>query len=260
VSAERSFVGDGTPDIDWHTRLSRIHITSRLVRDLVPQHARLVVVAPHPDDELLACAGLLAQHVAAKGQAVVVGVTDGEASHGEASHGEANHAAAAGCNATQLAHARHQERLEGLRRLRCTGVDVIRAGLPDGHVAQHTDKLYGQLLSLLRPCDVVVSTWRLDGHPDHDSTGSTAAKACLAAGCRLLEAPVWMWHWAAAEDARVPWHRLIALPLEPSAWHRKQHAVAAHKTQQSDRGAGLGAVLGAAILDRAAWQKEYFFV
>jgi LmbE family N-acetylglucosaminyl deacetylase len=250
VNADRMLSGDGTSEIEWRRRLSRIHMPSRAANDLVPQHARLVVVAPHPDDELLACGGLLANHVAGAGEAVVVGVTDGEASH----------AGAAGWDAAQLAHSRRDERLDGLRRLGPGDVDVIRLGLPDGQITRHADKLYRLLMSLLAPSDVVVSTWRLDGHPDHDSTGSAVAKASSAVGCRFLEAPVWMWHWAQPEDVRVPWHRLVSMPLKSWAWERKQHAVAAHTTQLRDRGAGMGAVLGAAILDRAARDREFFFV
>jgi LmbE family N-acetylglucosaminyl deacetylase len=250
VNAARVIAGGGTAECEWRQWLLSSDIPRRAFTDLVSPCTRLVVVAPHPDDELLACGGLLAKQLAGAGRALVIGVTDGEASH----------AGAADWDATQLARSRGVERVQGLRHLAGRQVDIIRLRLPDGQVIQHADKLYRTLMCLLQPSDVVVSTWRLDGHPDHEITGWSAARACLLVGCQLLEAPVWMWHWASPEDVRVPWHRLVAMPLSSWAMNRKQHAVTAHTTQLQDRGAGLGAVLGPAIVERAARDTEYFFV
>ena len=137
---------------------------------------------------------------------------------------------------------------------------VVRLGLPDGRVARHVELLAYRLRLLLRPGDVVISTWRLDGHPDHDATGLAAAQACAAAGCRFVEAPVWMWHWAAPGDERVPWPRLHGVTLAPTAWSRKQAAMAAHVSQLGPRHADEGPVLGPAIVARAGRTAEYFFV
>jgi hypothetical protein len=42
---------------------------------------------------------------------------------------------------------------------------VCRLGLPDGKLGQHRPALMVMLSALLRSDDVVVSTWRRDGHP-----------------------------------------------------------------------------------------------
>jgi LmbE family N-acetylglucosaminyl deacetylase len=131
--------------------------------------------------------------------------------------------------------------------------------VPDGGVARRTGALAHTLSRLLLPSDVVVTTWRLDGHPDHEATGLAAAQACAAAGCRLLEAPVWMWHWAAPGDPRIAWDRLVGLALGVDLVWRKQEALAAHVTQLRARDATCGPVLGAEIVTRAARATEYFF-
>ena len=249
VSPGRVIEGDGTAELHWQRWLTSATIPTRSMPQLLPAHRRLVVVAPHPDDEVLACGGLIAQHVAHGGETVVVAISDGEASHADAPD----------WNALQLADARRAESAEGLHRIGARHAKVLRFGLPDGRVSEHADDLPRMLRRVLLPSDVVVSTWRLDGHPDHEATGLATARACLAARCRLLEAPVWMWHWAVPGDARVPWDRLVGVALEPDTVRRKQGALAAHATQLRVRDERRGPVLGAAILARAGRATEYFF-
>jgi LmbE family N-acetylglucosaminyl deacetylase len=138
--------------------------------------------------------------------------------------------------------------------------EVVRMELPDGSVSAHIDQLQAQLERLLRPSDVVVTTWRQDGHPDHEATGTAAASACAAVGSRLIEAPVWMWHWAQPADKRVPWRRLRGLNVSPEALSHKRLAIAAHVTQLVPRDTGEGPVLGDNTLSRVEREVEYFFV
>ncbi len=242
--------GEATSERTWRHWLAEQRCIELAVRDWFPATSRLVVVAPHPDDEILACGGLIATHVAQGGEVLIIGVTDGEASHGEAPP----------ITRAALAEMRRQERLAGLRALGLSAPAVLSLALEDGQVQPQAEVLLQRLLSELRSTDVVVSTWEQDGHPDHDAVGSAVRRACATVGCVSLAAPVWTWHWATPGDARVPWHRLRALPLEAEFGARKQAALALHQSQLQPRGADVGAVLESEILLRAAWRTEYFFV
>ncbi len=211
---------------------------------------RLVVVAPHPDDEILACAGLLVMHQAQGGEIVVLSVTDGEASHVSSGYWQAS----------ELAEVRHLELVAGLNQLGLYGMTIVRLSLPDGAIQQHCASLEQAMTHMLRPADVVITTWRLDGHPDHEATAATASKACMSKGCRLVEAPVWMWHWAKLDDPLVPWHRLFSVPLNAQTVDLKKLALAAHLSQLDPLSRPGGAVLDAAIVARAGWDHEYFFL
>jgi LmbE family N-acetylglucosaminyl deacetylase len=250
VNTRRVIDGDGCAESVWRDWLSAISVPPLPLEDWLPATARLVVVAPHPDDEVLACGALLAMHAARHGECCVVAVTDGEASHPGSTL----------WSPKKLAAVRGAERVEGLRRLGLCGVRVHGVGLPDGAVHAQRAQLQQRLNDVLQPADVVVATWSQDGHPDHDACGTAAQQACAAVGCCLLTAPVWMWHWATPGDVRVPWHRLRALPADSTAWNRKQAALQAHASQRAAREGGQGPVLGAEILARAARQCEYFFV
>lgn len=86
---------------------------------------------------------------------------------------------------------------------------MVRLGIPDGQAANMIFAIVMKLLPLLEPDDVIVTTWSLDGHPDHEATSEAARQASTKAGCRLIEAPVWMWHWATPDDFSIPWSRLV---------------------------------------------------
>ncbi len=242
--------GDGTGELTWRCWLASLRCHELSVADWLPASARLVIVAPHPDDEILACGGLIATHVAQGGRVLVVAVTDGEASHHESPS----------LNREDLAYVRRNERRQGLRLLGLAQPEVTSLALADGHVQQQGSLLLARLMALLKPGDVVVSTWEHDGHPDHDMTGQMARRASAAIGCAYLAAPVWMWHWACPGDERVPWLRLRGLPLSAGDGSHKQAALAAHRSQLCPRSADQGAVLDPAIVQRAAWRTEYFFV
>ncbi len=218
--ADRTIHGRGTPERAWRGWHGLKVLTPLSIDELAPPGSRVVVVAPHPDDEVLGCGGALALLARAGREIVVVGVTDGEGSH----------PGSIAWTPTLLARRRRSERADGLARL---GVPAHAhaLGLPDGEVARQEDALATQLLDLLRPRDVMLATWRLDGHPDHEAAGRAAAVAAAARNCPLWEVPVWMWHWAAPGDARVPWRRLRRLALDPEARHRKSRAIAAHASQ-----------------------------
>ncbi len=182
---------------------------------------RAVVVAPHPDDEILGAAGILSTLADSGTPITVVAVTDGEASH-------------PGSTMVQqqaLAQVRGQESLAALADVGIAPGSRHRLGIPDGEIACREGALIARLADLLEPGDWCFATWRGDGHPDHESVGRAAAAACAAVGARLLELPIWTWHWAVPDDSRVPWARASTFSLTPQAFSRKQLALSRFVSQ-----------------------------
>ncbi|MFF5081866.1 PIG-L deacetylase family protein [Actinoplanes sp. NPDC000266] len=174
-----------------------------------------VVVAPHPDDEILGVAGLMAT----LGDVCLVAVTDGEASHpGSTVH-----------TPQRLAGIRREETAEAMARLGLGGSTVVRLGQPDGGIGEAA--LTDALTPLLGEGQWCLATWRGDGHPDHEAVGRAAAEACARTGARLLEYPIWAWHWATPGDPRVPWERARRVPLKSDVLAAKRAAVEAFPSQ-----------------------------
>jgi LmbE family N-acetylglucosaminyl deacetylase len=248
---QRQIRGEGeTSEREWRDWLERLAPQSLPASMQPGAGERLVVVSPHPDDEVLTCGGMVAAHAARGGDVAVVAVTDGEASHRDDPRWPA----------ARLAEARRAERTRGLARLGVGASAVVSVGLADGAVDAGRAALREALHGVLRADDVVVTTWSLDGHPDHDAAGAAVDQVCAERGCRVLQAPVWMWHWSTPFDGRVPWQRLRAWAIPPHALGLKASALAEHATQLAPRADALGPVLGPAILARAARTSEYFFV
>jgi LmbE family N-acetylglucosaminyl deacetylase len=247
---DRAIRGEGTTEDEWHRWPGLAELPVIETRELVPQGARAVVVAPHPDDEVLAVGGLLAQLADTRCTVQVIAVTDGTASHRGSTEWPAE----------RLAKARPRESLRALQRLGLA-IEPARLGLPDGGLQAMRAMLAARLVSFLRPRDVVFTTWRRDGHPDHEATGEACAMAAASTGARLVEVPVWGWHWSRPGDARMPWQHAFRLPLSDEAVRRKRAAVQAFTSQlRRDVSTGSGPVLRASTLQRAARPYEVVFL
>jgi LmbE family N-acetylglucosaminyl deacetylase len=192
-----------------------------------------VVVAAHPDDEVLGAGGLISMLAASRARLRLVAVTDGERSH----RGHASPAA--------LARRRTAETSAALRALGARAAEVVRLQLPDSHLAAREGELIAALQPLLAGFDLCLAPWDRDMHPDHEAAGRAARQA--GAG-RLYHYPVWMWHWAAPADPRVPWDRALRVPLPPRAAGRKRVAIGCFASQTEDRGHGLGPVLSPGMI------------
>lgn len=241
--------GDGTPERIW----AQWGAPDRFAPWSIPgETRRVVVVAPHPDDEVLGPGGA-ARIMADAGLGVVfVAVTDGGASH----------PGSPTLDASALIAARQRERTTALARLGLSQAQVIRLELPDGAVACHEAALEQRLAQLLEPGDLCLASWSGDGHPDHEAVGRAADRASAQRGAVLVQYPIWMWHWSFPGDPRVPWQRLRRVELPLHVCVAKRRAVEAFATQVqalSDDPADA-AILPPAVLARLLRPSETVIV
>ncbi|SDU94273.1 PIG-L deacetylase family protein [Pseudomonas mucidolens] len=246
-------VGQGTPLRLWQdsARLASLPVIS--VAELVPEGSRAVIIAPHPDDEVLGCGGLLQGLAALDRTLQLISVTDGSASHPGSRRWPVQ----------RLSVIRPQESAQALHRLGLPlhSLKWLRAGFADSQVAAREDELGEFIQRHLKPADVVFTTWREDGHCDHEAVGRASARAALAVGARLVELPVWTWHWATPEDQQVPWHRARKIALTAEAIARKRHAMHAFASQlEGDPLIGLPPVLAPYVIERLLQPFEVVFL
>lgn len=186
--------------------------------DAPPLPQRVLLVSPHPDDEVIGAAGLLVELQAQEVPVCLVAVTDGEASHSRSSN----------VTPSRLRSRRDIERRAALEVLDVT-VDLVRLGLPDGAVRDEGALLTDALCALADESTVVIAPWRHDGHPDHEAAGSAAARASERTGAVLWEVPIWAKVTAAATGARPPGRS--ALVLSAVMQRRKREAIACYASQ-----------------------------
>jgi LmbE family N-acetylglucosaminyl deacetylase len=202
----------------------------------LPAFSHVVLVAAHPDDEILGAGGLVQVLGASSCTIELCSATDGEASH-----------PAVG---PALGEIRTAEAACALRRLGAASVRPTRLGLPDGDLVGNESRLAEYLSGRLSDRSLCVAPWRHDGHPDHEAAGRAAAAAAAATGASLLEFPIWAWHWA-TPTAGLPWDALRRLELDPVQLQHKRSAIAAFASQIQPYGPGAtSAILPPATLER----------
>jgi LmbE family N-acetylglucosaminyl deacetylase len=195
----------------------------------------LIVIAPHPDDDVLGCGALLAA-VAHDVAIAVLYVTDGSASHRDSPT----------YPPARLRDVREREAARGLRRLGvATAPRFLRC--TDGNVPRPDDAAARPLLDALRdaiPRDgaVVATPWRRDPHADHRAVAALADVVLRERPrARRLQYAVWLGILGDAGDApRDDEASTVALDTRP--WlGAKRAALRSHRSQ-----------LGGLITD-AAW-------
>ena len=191
----------------------------------------VVIVAAHPDDEILGAGGTMAMLAAAGARLRLIAVTDGEASHPGADPG-----AIARVRTAESAAARH---VLGVQH-----IEVIRLHLPDTGLGDREDELASRLRELCAGFEVCLAPWEADAHADHEAAGRAARRA----GRPVLSYPIWRWHWAKPADRRVPWPRACRIPLPADIAVLKADAIQAFASQLTDRPGATGPVLPPGIV------------
>jgi LmbE family N-acetylglucosaminyl deacetylase len=167
-----------------------------------PVAQRVLVLAPHPDDETIGCGGTVALLGAAGTDITVVVATQGEAS-----------VAAPTMTMADTASRRRREAREACAQL-STRVPLF-LDLPDGGLPGVVEDLAARIapvVSSTRP-DVIFAPWPLDDHPDHRAMASALARVALDDGVEIWCYEVW---------AALPANRIVDVT---STWETKLAAL-----------------------------------
>jgi LmbE family N-acetylglucosaminyl deacetylase len=190
---------------------------------------RMLVVAPHPDDESLGCGGLIAALTDLGAGVSTVFVTDGGASHRNSRLWPR----------ARLAAEREREAATALDRLGAAPQPRRFLRLPDAAMPKRGEPAHeaarAALAGIAREFepDLALLPWRRDPHRDHRDAWALAHGAFAAAGASpdVLEYAIWLDELGAAEDhprseeaARVRFDVSAVLA-------RKRAAVEAHRSQ-----------------------------
>ena len=135
----------------------------------------VLVIAAHPDDEVIGCGAMLAWHRRAGHTVTAVHMTDGTAGDPDGRHRD-------------IAELRRREGSEALRRL---GVEDVRSlGLPDGELPEHLDAVRARFRELVAEVSpkTLYSFFFTEAHRDHRAIGRAVAEesGAMAADCRCL--------------------------------------------------------------------------
>nr|CRH06511.1 Protein of unknown function [Candidatus Magnetococcus massalia] len=170
----------------------------------------LVVIAPHPDDEILACGGLIAMKQKLAEPVSIIYMTDGEASH-------------PGCCATDLVAAQRRWLSEMVMRELGVGPSALyRLGVSDGNIPapnlQEGITIVTQLMELLMQLqpNCVLYPHPVDAHTDHRNTAGIVEATIDTMACKdvlTMMYPVWSRYHMTPSDFPV-WLRQRPVKLD----------------------------------------------
>lgn len=250
IVGDRVIEGDGTSQEAWRN-WQGLHNLPRLnTADKFSSHQRVCIFAPHPDDEVLGCGGLLQQLVANGNPIVLVHVTNGTQSHPESQIYPPE----------KLDSIRPQESQAALETLNVVNqVTTIALELTDGNVFAQRAEFNQKLAAITQSDDILVTPFMHDGHPDHEATGQVVAAFAKQHHLPCYQVLIWAWHWAKPADSRIPWHCALRLDLTAEQVQHKTQAIACFKSQITvDESTGNPPILSAQTIARISQPWEVY--
>lgn len=230
-------------------RIKALHLISCCFPSVPHSHFRkTAIIAPHPDDEVIGCAGLIHTLVERGTPPHVIILTGGEGSH-------------RGCcdtSAEEIIAARHQLTLKAADTLGLPVSHIHCLHYPDGGVAlEHpeTEKLQA-LLSELAPQSVFVPHCG-EGWSDHLQAAEITKHLLLGQKVSIYEYCVWMWYY---NVWRLDYRNARVLRMSRVQHQRKLQAVDEYVTPLAPCGKPWSGVLPKPFLKAACWDKELYFL
>jgi len=226
MAPERGQAGRPAPPEEWQVRPGD----------------RLLVVAAHPDDDVLATGGLLQRAAAAGATFAVVFATDGE-NNPWAQRASERRLLVGAADRPRFGVRRRGEALAALARLGVGGERARFLGLPDQGLTRLLVETPAQPLAALqemlqatRP-SVLVGPSAADLHPDHSALAVLLRLAL--AGLPTASSPRELAYVVHNPALRHPASVVSSLPLDDTERRRKHEAIACHATQLHLRGPWL---------------------
>ncbi|ANF81770.1 LmbE-like protein [Acinetobacter sp. NCu2D-2] len=250
IVGDRVIQGEGTPISAWKNDITLSHLPQLNLMQLFPRKSRICALAPHPDDEILGCAGLIQQLDALGHEIVLFAVTNGTASHPNSKT----------YTSERLNVIRPQETKQAISILNLKQeIKRIALNIQDGQVFEHKDHLKHLLASHLKADDILITTFEHDGHPDHEGTGQVALELAHEKGLAIYRVLIWAWHWAEPKDPRIPWEHAFQLQLTQEQLNLKRQASLCFKSQlEPDSSTGQQPIVSEATLKRLLQPWEIY--
>jgi LmbE family N-acetylglucosaminyl deacetylase len=192
-------------------------------------HEKVLVVAPHPDDESLGCGGLIATLASVGSTFCFIFVTDGGASH----------PGSRAWSRARLAARRRKEAIEALRRLNVEGAKTTFLALADADMPARGSPLWNKAIDQLAGIiaefnpKLALLPWRRDPHCDHRASWQLTRDSLKFADARpvILEYPIWLDEFGKEGDRpRAGEVRPVAFDVTAFV-EAKRAAIAAHLSQ-----------------------------
>lgn len=230
------------------TKIQTIRVVSTLlnIRKLNFSEG-LLIIAPHPDDEVLGCGGLIQQALAHGSRVDVVILTNGEASHDGC------------CNKADIAENRTRLTYRAAQTIGLQKENIHKLDFKDGGVSlddkENIDRLY-ELLATIQPKQIYIPHQN-EGWNDHivvkgliDSFLEQNHKV------EMYEYLVWSWYYV---RGWFDWRQCKVLNMTRQETDIKKQAIKEYTTDIAPCGKPWSGTLPSILTKACGWNRELYF-
>lgn len=206
-----------------------------------------LLIAPHPDDEIIGCGGLIQKFVAQGLNIHIVFMTGGEKSH-------------QGCcdiDATTLAKIRRTQAKEINTQFGVKPENLHFLSYPDGGIEEEHEETMRlrELVNKIHPTTIFVPHWG-EGWTDHTNTRIIGKKLAKEIDAQVYEYCVWMWYY---NVWHLDWKNAYILTMTREEHQNKLVSIEDYTLPCAPCGKPWSGVLPKIFLDAARWNRELYF-
>lgn len=229
-------------------RIKLIHLRVNMHAEQLQVFSKSIIIAPHPDDEVIGCAGLI-QRSLKEGKEVYVAILTG----GEGSHN--------GC--CQIAPQELIDMRRGLaskinKELGIASENLFFLDYPDGSIKyeyRETDRL-NQLIKQIHP-DSILLPHTGEGWNDHIQAGNIVKRLTIGnTDIQLYEYCVWFWYY---NTWKIDWNNAQLLSMTKDEHLKKNDAINEYIYPKAPCGKPWSGTLPETFIKANRWNKELYF-
>ncbi len=227
----------------------RIHIIRLLAfilgKKIDVEGNNVLIVAPHPDDEVFGSAGLIQQLINQQKKVSVIILTRGENSLQK-------------WDKDEITSAREEMAIQAASLLKH---DLYWADMEDGNIRNSdTQKLF-ELIENINP-DVIFVPHYLEGWSDHEATEKIVFNWTNGNKKKIKLYYYCVWFWFSMPYSKfnqVQWKKARTLSMNETDYQNKKRAINIYLEKKTSFGQPYSGVLPKEFLYANSWNKELFF-
>ena len=232
-------------------RILRIYIIRRLAlitaKDIKITD-RVLIVAPHPDDEIIGCTGLITSCIE-KGNKVFLCILTG---------GEASHQACCNINKEKL----KQQRRNLTKKINCQlGVNVQNIfflDFKDGNIniKDSQVKRLKTIIEETQPESIFIPHQKGEGWSDHIEAGNIIKMLTSNRTLHIYEYCVWFWYYNVWS---IDWKNAFLIRMSDNEHKKKLQSIQDYITPLAPCGKPYSGVLPNVFIKGNQWKNELYF-
>ena len=235
-------------DLIRYLRIYIIRVVAMLRASRLVLGERVLIIAPHPDDEVIGCAGLIQQCLCNKKQVFVCILTGGEGSH-------------RGCcsiSAEELKANRRELAARINKKIALPKENLFMLDFPDGgiNLVCKESQCLKDLCIKIVPDSVFIPHQKGEGWPDHIEAGNIVKQITRGTNITLYEYCVWFWYY---NVWGLDWKNARLLKMTKHQYQNKLQAIHDYITPLAPCGKPYSGVLPKLFIYGNQWSKELYF-